>query len=114
MKSAASRAAANAPPAPQTAATRLDERSGVKACRPSKQRREGHESSPDHDRPGPSEADKQRDGEIAGEVVELPTERRAGRPIGGAQRDEHDQDHGGYAAKFCHGFDCHSVKSIAD
>src|SRR5450759_5864106 len=35
MKSSASRAAANAPPAPQTAATRLAERSGAKACRPS-------------------------------------------------------------------------------
>jgi hypothetical protein len=67
---------------------------------------------PDHDRPGPSEAGKQRDREIAGEVVELPTERRAGRPIGGAQRDEHDQNHGCNAAKFCHGFDCHSVRSI--
>src|SRR5450759_4147209 len=35
MKSSASRAAANAPPMLQNTATRLDERSGVKACRPS-------------------------------------------------------------------------------
>jgi hypothetical protein len=35
MKSSAMRAATSAPPAPYNAAIRLDERSGVKACRPS-------------------------------------------------------------------------------
>jgi hypothetical protein len=75
------------------------------------QRREGHEGSPDHKRPGPSKTDKQRNREPAEEMVELPTELCARRPIGGAQRGEHDQHHGGHAAKFCHGFDCHSVRS---
>jgi hypothetical protein len=74
------------------------------------ERRDGHEGSPDHERPGPSDADNRRDYEIAEEVVDLPTERRAGRPIAGTQRRNHEQDYGGDAANFCHQFYCHSVQ----
>lgn len=76
------------------------------------QRRNGHEGSPDHERPGSSDADKRRDREIAEEVVDLPTERRAGRPIGGTQRGNHKQGYDDHAANFCHQFDCHSVRFI--
>ena len=55
---------------------------------------------PDHEWPGPSEADKRRDRKIAEEMVDLPTERRAGCPFGGAQGDDHEQDYDGHAAKF--------------
>ena len=48
------------------------------------QRRGGHEGHPEHERPGPSEADNRRSHEIAEEVLDLPTERRARLPIGGA------------------------------
>ena len=64
------------------------------------QHREGREGSPDHERPGPSEAEHQREPEIADEVLDLPTEPRAGLPFGWAQGDDHEQDHGGHAAKF--------------
>ena len=63
--------------------------------------RDGHEDSADHERPGPSEADKQRDSEIAQEVVDLPTELRAGCPFDGAEGGDHKQDHDGPAANFC-------------
>jgi hypothetical protein len=65
-----------------------------------------------YDWPGPSEADKQPDCEIAKDVVDLPTERRAGLPIGGAQRNDRDQGYGVGAAKFCDVFDGQSVRSI--
>ena len=47
------------------------------------QRPAGHESSPDHKRAGPSKAEHRRDREIAEEVLDLPTEPRAGLPFGG-------------------------------
>ena len=62
--------------------------------------RGSHEGHPDHERPGPSEADYRRDHEIAEEVLGLPTEPRAGLPIGGAQMGEREQGHGSHAAKF--------------
>jgi hypothetical protein len=46
-----------------------------------KQCSESHDASSDHQRPGPSEADKCRDYEIAKEVVELPTEPDARLPV---------------------------------
>jgi hypothetical protein len=39
--------------------------------------RDNHEDPPDQERPGPSETEKERDSEIANDVVELPTEVRA-------------------------------------
>ena len=36
-----------------------------------------HQDSPDQERPWPSETEKERDSEIANDVVELPTEVRA-------------------------------------
>src|SRR5215472_9824046 len=45
-------------------------------------------------------------------MVDLPTERRAELPIGGAQRGDRNQNNGGHTAKFCDEFDCQSVKSI--
>jgi hypothetical protein len=67
------------------------------------QRRDGHNHSPDHQRPRPSKADKQRDSEIANEVVELPTELGAGGPFGRAEGGDYEQDHDRPAANFCAG-----------
>ena len=64
------------------------------------QRRGGHEGHPDHEWPGPSDADNRRDQEIAEEVLDLPTKARAGLPIGGAQMGEHEPGYSGHAAKF--------------
>ena len=64
------------------------------------QRPTGRESSSDHERPGPSKAKHRRDREIAEEVVDLPTEPRAGLPVGGAQGDHREQDHDGTLQNF--------------
>ena len=59
---------------------------------------EDHERSPNQERAEPSEADQRADCEIADEVVDLPTQPRAGGPIGGSQRSAREQDHSSYAA----------------
>jgi hypothetical protein len=64
------------------------------------QHREGHETSPDHERTWPSEAEHQREREIADEVVDPPTESRARYPLGGAKGGKYEQDQDGHAAKF--------------
>ena len=56
-------------------------------------------------------SDNQRDRKITDNVVELPIEARAGLPIAGAQRGEHEQGYGCYAAKSCHEFNCRSVRT---
>ena len=66
-----------------------------------KQRRYCREDSPDDERPRPSQTEKQRDSQIANEVVELPTETRAGRPLFRPQSSDHEQDHDGHATSFC-------------
>ena len=76
------------------------------------QRRDGHEGSSDYEGPGPGETDNRCDCEITDDVVDLPTKPRTGRPISRTQRDDHEHDYGGHAEKFCHEFDCHSVRSI--
>ena len=63
--------------------------------------RDSHEDSPDQERPGPTETEKQRDSEIANDVVELPTELRAGCPFFRPQGSDHKQDHDGQATSFC-------------
>src|SRR5262245_57910409 len=70
------------------------------SLQPLQQRPTGHESSSDHERPGPSKAEHPRDHEIADEVVDLPTEPSAGLPIGGAQGDHHEHDYDGHAENF--------------
>ena len=100
MKSSASRAAASAPPAPHNAARTLDERSGVKACRPSSSAPPAISAGPTTNGRGPSKAEHQRDRKITEEVLNLPTEPRAGLPFGRAQGDDHEQYHDGHAAKF--------------
>ena len=64
------------------------------------QHREGHEGSPDHERPWPSEAEHQREREIANEVVDLPTESRAWYPFRGAKGGKYEQHQDGHAANF--------------
>ena len=49
------------------------------------------------------ETEKQRDSEIANDVVELPTELCAGCPFSRTQRSDHQQGHDGHAANFCAG-----------
>jgi hypothetical protein len=63
--------------------------------------RDNHEDSPDQERPGPSETEKERDSEIANDVVELPTEVRAGRLFFRPEGSDHKQDHDGHATSFC-------------
>jgi hypothetical protein len=65
------------------------------------QERGSHENSTDHDWPGPGKTDKQRDGKITEEVVNLPTQRRAGCPVGRTQRTDHEQDYEDPATNFC-------------
>ena len=65
------------------------------------QRRDGREDSADHERSGPSDTEKQRDSEIANEVVELPTEVRAGCPFFRPEGSDHKQDQDGHATRFC-------------
>jgi hypothetical protein len=48
----------------------------------------------------PNKAEHRRDREIPEEVLDLKTKPGAGLPFGGAQADDHDQDHDGHAAKF--------------
>jgi len=50
--------------------------------------RERYEGCPNDERPGPSEAEHQRDDEIAREVVELPAKSRTWLPFCGAQADK--------------------------
>ncbi|MFZ1153013.1 MAG: hypothetical protein WAR76_25335, partial [Xanthobacteraceae bacterium] len=65
------------------------------------QRRYCREDSPDQKRSGPGETDKQRDYEIADEVIELPTEVRAGCPFFRPEGSDHKQDQDGQATSFC-------------
>ena len=67
------------------------------------QHRDGHNDSPDYKRPRPGQAYKQRDSEIANEVVELPTEFGAWSLFGWAESGDHKQDHNRPAANFCTG-----------
>jgi hypothetical protein len=67
------------------------------------QRRDSHNDSADHKRPRPTETEKQRDSEIANEVVETPTELSAGGPFGRAKCGDHKQDYNRPAANFCAG-----------
>jgi len=62
--------------------------------------RDDHKGSPDHERPRPSETEKHRESEIANEVVELPTEVRAGRPLFRPEGRDDEQDHDRHAASF--------------
>src|SRR6516164_10193665 len=55
--------------------------------------RDGHDDSPDHQRPRPGETEKQRDSKIANEVVELPTELGSGSPFGRTERGDQKQDY---------------------
>src|SRR6516165_1898756 len=93
MNNSATRAAASAPPAPQSAASRLADRSGVRACRLSSSTADGHNDSPDHKRPRPGETEKQRDSEIANKMIELPAQLGAGSPFGRAKGGDHQQGH---------------------
>jgi hypothetical protein len=69
--------------------------------------RGGHEGSPNHERPRPSEAEHQREAEIANDVIDLPTQSRAVLPFRGAKGTKYEQqDQGGHAANF-HGFNGH-------
>ena len=72
------------------------------------QHRGGHEGSPDHERPRPSEAEHQRETEIADDMVDLPTETRAILPFRrakGAEYEQQDQD--GHVANSCRRFKRH-------
>jgi hypothetical protein len=72
------------------------------------QHRGGHEGSPDHERPRPSEAEHQRETEIAGDMVDLPTETRTILPFRrakGAEYEQQDQD--GHVANSCRRFKRH-------
>jgi hypothetical protein len=68
---------------------------------PLEQRRDSHEDSADHERPGPGETEEQSDSEIANEVVELPTEVRAGRPFFWPEGSDHKQNYDRHATSFC-------------
>jgi hypothetical protein len=103
MKASATRAAASTPPAPHNPATKLADRSGVKACKPSNKNAAAMRIAPTTSGRGPSEADKQCDRKIPDEVIELPTEGRAGCPVfrtQGHNNKQHDDDR---AKNFC----CH-------
>jgi hypothetical protein len=63
--------------------------------------RNDYEGSPDHERPGPSATEKQRDSEIANEVVELPTELRSGCPFFRPEGGNHEQDHDEHTTHLC-------------
>src|SRR6516165_3994851 len=102
MKNSATRAAASAPPAPQSAASRLADRSGV-SLQTFEQCCDGHNDSPDQQRPRPSNAEEKRDSEIANEMVELPTKLGARGPFGRTESRGYKQDHNGHAANFCTG-----------
>jgi len=73
-------------------------RKGLKAL---EQCRDCHEDSPDQERPGPSEIEKQGDSKIANEVVELPTEVRAWRPFFRPEGSDHQQNDDGHATVSC-------------
>ena len=63
--------------------------------------RDDYEGPPDHKRPRPGDTEKQRDSEIANEVVELPAEVRTGCPFSRPEGSDHKQDYDGSAASFC-------------
>jgi hypothetical protein len=76
------------------------------------QHREGYKGSPEHDGPRPSEAEHQREPEIANDVVDPPTESLAWYPFRGTKGGKYEQDQGRHAANFYHGFDRHSVVPV--
>ena len=98
MKSPATRAAASAPPAPQSAASRLADRSGVRACRASNEA-----ATAMRNRGVSLLCLAAAVGGIANEVVELPTELGAGSPFGRAEGGDQKQDYNKPAANFCAG-----------
>src|SRR5262249_37068230 len=57
----------------------------------------------DQEWPRPGETEKQRDCEIANDVIELPTEFAARYPFGRPESSDHKQDHDGNATSFCAG-----------
>jgi len=102
MKSTATRAAANAPPAPQSAAS-ISRSIRCQSLQSFQQCRDGHNDSPDNKRPWPGETEKQCDSKIANEVVELPTKLGAWGPFGRAERGDQKQNYNDPAANLCAG-----------
>jgi hypothetical protein len=65
--------------------------------------RDGHNDSPDQQRPRPSNADEKRDSEIANEMIELPTKLGARGSFGRAEGSDQKQDYDDPAANLCAG-----------
>jgi hypothetical protein len=77
------------------------------------QHREGHDGSPDRERPRPSEAEHESEREIANDVVDLPTESRAGYQFRGTKGGKYEQqDQDGRAADLYDRFGRHFVVSM--
>ncbi len=59
---------------------------------------QSHESAPDDKRPPPNQAERQRQREIANEMVDLPTEAGSRYAFCGPQGSKYQQEKDGYAA----------------
>jgi hypothetical protein len=95
MRKPAGRFAAIAPLALINAARQAVRSKSLQALQ---QYREGQKRSPGQERPPPSEAEHQREREIAKEVVDPPTEARAWYPFLWAEGGKYQQEEGGRAA----------------